>query len=131
MNLTLVPPVNVGGVWDGVSGLLDRVLKRSGAHTLASLRTELEAGRSQLWIASDDEIRAAAVTTINIFPVDKVCLIWLCAGRGRDGWIHLLADIEEWARGLGCRCTRIQGRPGWERVLPDYNKTSVTLEKRL
>lgn len=131
MNLTMVPPANVGGVWNDVSGLLDRVLSMAGAHTLDSLKTELEAGRSQLWIVHNTRVRAVCVTTINIYPADKVCLIWLCAGEGRNEWIDLISDIEEWARGLGCLRTRIQGRPGWERVLSDYSKTNIILEKRL
>lgn len=131
MNLTLVPPANVEGVWGGVSGLLERVLSMGGAHTLDTLKVELEAGRSQLWIVHDDGVRAAVVTTINVHPVSRVCLIWLCAGDGLREWVHLIADIEAWAAGLGCSRVSLQGRPGWGRVLPDYDKTKIILEKRL
>jgi hypothetical protein len=39
--------------------------------------------------------------------------------------------IESWARTMGCYAIEIVGREGWQRVLPDYKRTAVVLEKPL
>jgi hypothetical protein len=115
-----------------VKPLLARALAHGGTHGFRDLQKDLGAGQAQLWLAWDGNgPQAAAVTTITNYPLYTECLIWLCAGDGRDGWLHGLEGIEAWAKGRGCATVAIQGRAGWKRVLDGYSKKAVLLEKRL
>lgn len=52
-----------------------------------------------------------------------------CAGKYDDG--ALLAEIESWARGIGCKKVLFTGRKGWARRIADYKVTTITMEKGL
>ena len=112
--------------------LIERALQYDSTHTLNDVLTDLRAGRAQLWLATDnDEVEGIAVTCITEYPQTTTCLIWLCAGMGREKYTPLLGNIEQWAKAQGCASISLEGRPGWERILTDYGKTKIVLEKRL
>ena len=46
-------------------------------------------------------------------------------------WIGLIARLEDYAKGEGCRAMRIYGRRGWLRILPDYRQIAIVAEKQL
>jgi hypothetical protein len=48
-----------------------------------------------------------------------------------ERWLPLFSKIEDYAKAEKCRCMRVVGRPGWERVLSGYRKEFVILEKAL
>ena len=132
MKFCIVPRADAVEAASRVKPLLVRALAHGGTHGFHDLQKDLGAGEAQLWLAWDgDGPRAAAVTTITNYPLYTECLIWLCAGDGRDGWLHALEGIEIWAKGQGCATVAIQGRPGWKRVLDGYSQKAVLLEKRL
>jgi len=54
-----------------------------------------------------------------------------CSGQHRERWLPLFSKIEDYAKAEGCRCMRLVGRPGWERVLDGYRREFVILEKAL
>lgn len=59
-------------------------------------------------------------------------LVWL-TGIARDAWQHLLSDLEEYLRHVGCKECRPLCRPGWSRLLKThgYRMTHVVMEKVL
>ena len=61
----------------------------------------------------------------------KLCTIKFWTGENSLEWLHLMEDLEAWAKHEGC--TRIIGvmRKGWAKRLPDYRMTHVYLEKDL
>lgn len=87
----------------------------------------------QLWSYHDGEnFRGVVATRIHTNAVGKVCSMWVCIGVDAEelmGGMH--AEIERWARGIGCYAIEIVGRPGWQKMLPGYRRTAVVLEKRL
>jgi hypothetical protein len=86
---------------------------------------EVFAGNQLLWIAVSDHIEAAATT----HKSNDVCTIVACSGHNRERWLPLFSQIEKYAKDEGCRCIRIFGRKGWERVLDGYHIEHVVLEK--
>lgn len=89
-------------------------------------------GRALLWLAWIwPNIRGAAVTRIERTEKSKVCVIIACGGEGMTEWLHVIKQIEDYARNEGCDCVRIFGRKGWLRALPDYSAPKIVLEKRL
>ena len=112
--------------------LIERALQYDQTHTLNDVLTDLRAGRAQLWLATDnDEVEGIAVTCITEYPQTTTCLIWLCAGISREKYTPLIGNIEQWAKSQGCASISLEGRAGWERILTDFNKTKIILEKRL
>ena len=84
---------------------------------------KLSEGRMQLWLASEPEdgdmnVLAAMVTEVKVYPQQKVANIVLLAGDGFDRWVDYLSVVEAWAIAQGCAELRMEGRRGWERVLP-------------
>jgi hypothetical protein len=137
VNLSLVPLDAIDGIVPQCKHHIQRALDFAGSHTVADVCADLREGKAQLWVAGDgDTIDGIVVTTITQYPQRKECFIWLLAGeRGSAySWMtinDMLGEIEAWAKALGCDLVSLEGRSGWERVLPEYEKTKVILEKRL
>lgn len=124
--LICVDPAEVENVWPHVEKLIGAAIDRVDFSNFRDVESEVYRGGALLWIAWDGErIRAAAVTAIN----NRVCEIVACGGRGLREWIHLIKDLENYAREENCERMRIIGRTGWKRVLPDYKQSCVVLER--
>lgn len=127
-----VPPQLVKRVWPTVSKTLYNAMLRGGIGSFKVLEADVLSGGALLWVAAQsDEIVTAAVTQIGIGIRGKVCEIVACGGADTLHHLHLLKEIEDYARNENCRATRIIGRKGWVRALPDYRATRVVLEKEL
>lgn len=93
---------------------------------------QAKAADCQIWSYHDGEnFRGIVVTRIHTNTVGKVCSLWVAIGDGPELIEGFHAEIEKWARGIGCYALEIVGRAGWQRKLPGYTRTAVVLEKRL
>ena len=82
-----------------------------------------------MWLAEGEEIEAIAITSIEIYPKWKVCLLRYVSGN--MGTILSGSDvIENWAREQGCARMETHARKGWERV-SDWDVVQVVLRKEL
>jgi hypothetical protein len=85
-----------------------------------------------LWLVWDgNNIRAAIVTSVSEVNGKKRCIIVACGGQDMSTWLHLLPQIEGYAKAEGCNSMAIMGRRGWQRMLKAYRPVAVTLEKAL
>jgi hypothetical protein len=100
-------------------------------HEPEDLKAEFKSQTKQVWVALDDYIRALAITTILEFPRRKLLKIIGCTGRGYKDWSHLVSGIENFARLEGCSHIEAIARPGWHKILKDYRKTHIRLDKCL
>lgn len=124
-----IPADEITVVWPLVEHLVERALRRTGDHTLESVHQSLRAGQRQLFVTWPG-IETICITAIDIRANSKVLLILWKAGRLMPDWRDMLTACENWGRSVGCKACEIQGRKGWERLLPDY-KASVLLRKDL
>lgn len=128
MSLIGVPFNEVLGVWPEASKFLNRSIEMSGGRL--SQATVLEAllnRETQLWLAPE----GALVTQIATYPTGMKVVILLLVGGTMSKWLHLLPEIEEWARAEGCETSELpRGRKGWSRVLKGWNEM-VFMEKEL
>lgn len=122
-----VDPKRIGEVFPHVGALLNRALTKGHNITKEDTLSKLESGLYLLWLAASEKIEAIAITQLS----GDVCEIVLCAGDVHSRWVHLIEAIEKYANDENCRATRIIGRNGWKRVLPDYKPVRVILEKEL
>lgn len=120
-----VPPCLTGHYRDELAPYFDSFC-RNGSLDPETLWDDVENKRRQLWTVPG---MAAALTMVQDDNY-QTCVITHCAGSDMKKWVHLFDEIEEWAKGIGCKRIEAVARPGWERIL-DMKKTHVILEKRL
>ena len=131
-SLICVGPSRVAALWPFARPLIVAAMRRGAISDFSGVERDVLDGRALLWLAWDgQEIAAAAVTELSQVHGRKLCTIVACGGRMRRRWLHLIAELETFARREGCEATRMYARRGWIRVLPDYRATRVILEKEL
>lgn len=131
-SLHCVPPQLAREIWPLVKEKLFAAVRHTDlSHTVDIARDVLH-GDGVLWLACDGkEIRAAAVTLLTRTDRHLVCLITALGGEEMECWLPLLSQIEDWARAEGAALVRVMGRPGWGRVLKNYQISNVVLERAL
>jgi hypothetical protein len=126
-----VPPCSVSVVWPQVWHFIYGAMRRGGLSAYRPVAENVLDGRALLWIAYDGKkVQAAAVTEVQATEWRKVCIIVACGGENLC-WPDLIQPLEQFARAEGCTAVRIMGRPGWERVLKEYRRKRVVLEKEI
>lgn len=123
----------IKGMWGVIQPHIDRALRHdTGRYSANSIYHALLRRDMQLFVAeSEGRIRAVCVTEIRNYPQKRVGTIFLCAGEGVADWLPHLSQIEGWMREKGCKEIDIYGRPGWAKLLPDYQFARVMLRKEL
>lgn len=97
----------------------------------SSLDTDVLSGRALLWIVHGDGIECALVTRLETTQHSKVCFIAALGGKGAGRWLHLIEQLEDYAKAEGCDCIRWMGRRGWKRKLPGYREVGVIMERQI
>ncbi len=126
-------PIPAAEAWDWRTRLswhLDSFCK-AGDTTPEQLLDEVERKERQLWVGVSKGRPVVAVLTTIGNDLLQTMQVTHAAGTERATWVHLWADLEKWAKSIGCKRIEAIARPGWERVLKDMKKTHVILEKRL
>jgi hypothetical protein len=89
----------------------------------------------QLHVVSDEKrLRAVILTQIMLRHGGGTnCRVLACAGDGMAQWVHLIGELEAWAREQGCKIMEPFARPGWAKMLRPYGYklAHVVLEKDL
>lgn len=130
--LLCVAPPDVEQYWPAVEHLLRRAIERVGLSDFDDVTSALFTGSHLLWIATeDDEVAAACTTELRKINDHLICVIVACGGAGMPKWLHLISQIEDYAKAEGCKSMKIIGRPGWERVLDGFHREYAILEKAL
>lgn len=130
--ITGITAPHVPEVWPQVVGLISAACETSrGKFDAADIYQMLVNRDAQLWLVKESDVGGVIVTQIVNYPHRKVCWIRICTGHGREECFHHLKDIEAWAKEQGCGAMELIARPGWKKVLKDYECTHVVLEKDL
>lgn len=131
--LRQVPVPYLRQVFPHVVGMLSSVVDRSdGRWTLEDMAGRFVRGEWQMWVVYDGEYRAVLATELFIEASGmKNARVVFCTGIWAKQWVGLIAQIEDWARDMGCRKLEMLARKGWARHLEDYKLTHVQLEKDL
>ena len=133
MRLAVVPPENLGLVWQKVEPLLKPAIDQSGGrYTVDSTRSAITKRDMQLWIAftEDGDILAAMTSCITVYPSLTMLAVVHCGGRMMGLWLHSMSQVETWAKEQGCEGVEIAGRAGWEKALPGYAKAGTLIERK-
>ncbi len=139
MKLVRIPTSNIDEVWPLVKKDIADALVFSGNHTDAQFVFDtLKQEKFQLLIVWDKDQKTTlekyygvVVTEIVEKKLTKACHIFIMTGRQRQKWTALIKVIEDFAEQNNCDLLELIARPGWQRILKDYNykRTHVVLEK--
>lgn len=75
--------------------------------------------------------RAAILAEIREYPSGAKEVHGVAAAGDLEAIVGLIPFAEQWGREEGCSRAVIESRPGWERVLPDYELHQVSVRKDL
>lgn len=125
---------DVQTVWPMVERWVETAADEAhGWWTADDIRERLETGGAGLWLVIDDIPVACVVSEIETGPRFSTVVISICAGSGMEIWLHLLPQIEAWAKAIGARVIEVRGRKGWARALKSsgYAERAVIVGKEL
>ncbi len=139
MKLVRIPTSNIDEVWPLVKKDIADALVFSGNHTDEQFVFDtLKQEKFQLFVVWDKDQKTTlekyygvVVTEIVEKKLTKACHIFIMTGRQRQKWTALIKVIEDFAEQNNCDLLELIARPGWQRILKDYNykRTHVVLEK--
>ena len=139
MQLLKIPVNKVDEVWSLVKQNIQEALTYSGNQTdVDFVYKTLQANNFQLWIVWDEskktiqeQYNGDLVTEIIQRKLKKSCHIYIMTGKNRQQWQHLIKVIEDFAEQEECNNMELIARPGWQKILQNYNyvRTHVVLDK--
>ncbi len=126
----------VKAIWPSVLPLIQRGVDGGrGDRAAGDYLAVCADGSAQLWlIGRDREVVAICIAEVCVYPQRRVALVDLMAGDDLMGWLPTLeAEVERWARFMGCSAIQAAGRPGFARQSKNlgYRAIGVVLEKDL
>lgn len=121
--------------WPLIRDYVAEAIERSdGKYEVTDILNALLARDMQAWAVTDGEkIDALVLTEIVSYPRQREARILACTGSDARQWVHLISDIEAWAKANGCARLEPIARPGWEKYLKPlgFKRTHVVLTKEL
>jgi hypothetical protein len=116
-----------------IQPLLQKALTEAPEYTEDAIILKIINSTSQLWLAEQgDTVLGVTVTNGVQYPNLKALNIHLIGGSRIKEWMQMgLEAIENFAKDTQCTEVRLSGRHGWIKMLKDYERTRVTLTKRL
>jgi len=136
MNISLVPQDHVFSIWMQVRDYLEPAVATSnGRWTMEHLCASVTGGRTQLWIAFDEEkIQGCMTTEVVQYPARKVLAMHFLGGEDFDNWYpEMLQNLTRYSLDMGCDGIEGVARFGfWKWLKADgFDKTSAFYEKGL
>ena len=115
--------------WEAIAEILEPTT--DNRCTLQNVYDNLMNGEWSLLSINDNDKPVVLATVSYIYYPNSTSLNIILLAGGADNWSTLMVQLEEIARSNGCDEIEITGRKGWQRVLPDYEFSHITLRKSL
>lgn len=129
----MVPEDRLALTWPHVHHFLRQGREATG-HQFDELGTliDISKGCLGLWVVLRDNDAVMAMTTRLIRGTEGLlCYIVAIGGSDMPKWLSLWPQFAEYLKQQGCVSVRLEGRVGWEHVLPEFERIGVILEKRI
>lgn len=129
-----VPPQDVAAIWPAIEDMVAELLQRGwGEFEPPDVLGLLEKAEMQLWLFGvPGAIELAVITRVGETPQLRFGEVWGLAGDDLDKYLPFLDSvILPWMKERGCAFVEVIGRPGLERKLRSWTRTSVVLRKQL
>ena len=116
--------------WEAIAEILEPTT--DNRCTLQNVYDNLMSWDWSLLSINDDDNKPVVLATVSYiyYPNSTSFNIILLAGALNKQY-ELMVQLEDIARSNGCDEIEISGRKGWQRILPDYEFSHITLRKSL
>lgn len=130
LQLVLRHPADARHLTEQQLGWLSLSLRGDPRVSLQGLLMDIAVEAAQLWsVEVSGDVLLLIVSRIVHYELCDAFEIQLCGGRRMRECLELLPELEKHAKALGCKLVELRGRPGWQRLLPQYEMRGVALEK--
>ena len=134
MKISLVPLEHAASAWNDVRHYLEPAVETAnGRWTMEHLCASLTMGRTNLWIAFDDEkIHGVMTTEVIQYPAKLMLAMHFLGGEDFDSWYsEMLRHITRYGKDMGCDGIEGVARFGFWKWLKDdgFEKSSAFYEK--
>lgn len=111
---------------------LRKALTKAPEYSLGDVLKSIYDGLSVLWLIREgDEVVGVFTVKVYEYPESKILMLHLLGGDKIEEWLHLLSEVEDYGRDLGCDTVEMHGRYAWKKLLPDYTSERIILKKVL
>ena len=134
LTLSILTPNDLPGMWADLEPLLIEACEHSnGESNVQSVVDGVFAGAYQMLVFMRGHVpESVLLLTISQFPTGKKILeIVLASGKGLKSWIHFEPQLLGIAKQYGCTSVRMIGREGIQRMLPEWKRAAVVLERSI
>lgn len=132
LTLSILDPNDLPKMWADLEPLIIEACEHSqGESNPQTVVDGLLSGAYQMLVFMRGQVpESVLLITISQFATGKRILeIVLASGKGLKSWVHFEPQLLTIARQYGCTNVRMIGREGIQRMLKDWNRTSVVLER--
>lgn len=115
-----VPSEYVERMWPCIEPHVARCYKKAKEHRMAPIHVlEMLVRRdAQLWILeADGEVKSIVITQLQRHPTANECIVYMVSGILPDDWADAMAQIEDWARSVGCSHLVAYMRKGFAKIV--------------
>ena len=131
MKLVFVPPENVQTLAGHWIDWAHQCAARDRLPAYVYVNPVLD-GYAHLFVVWDETKKTTAAAFAVEVTEDIAGIQWF-GGIGPDDWLHLLDELHDYMRQMGCTKARIMMRPGFAKKLKaeGYRTRSIVLERTL
>jgi hypothetical protein len=129
--LIYIPRENIADAWPMIEPYVPTIIERSrGRVSLETLTVKISEGKQHVWTVWDGtEVLALVGLEIGHAPTGlKIATVNFCSGKDSPRWLHLMDELMDRAREIGCQKMEMWARKGWEKKFPEFKLTHVLLE---
>lgn len=111
---------------------LDKALTKAPETDKTEILDRVYKGFAMMWLIRDDEtIKGIMITKVKDIGKRRCLFFHLLGGEDAKEWVHLVSDVEQWGRDLGCDYVEIHARLGWTKILKGYKNETTILTREL
>lgn len=128
-----VPAAVIDNIWPDVEPFVQRCLDKVQEYRwlATDIRDLIRDNSIQLWLCLDgSKVDGIVITELSRAPRATTCEIFLVAGEFPENWKDCLAQLEQWAKDMGCTHMATLARPGSAKIM-GYSKTMIRTFRRL
>lgn len=130
-----VPAEYIDDIWPRVVEQINLASEYSeNLYSVTDAYKSCSSGKQQLWILTvDDRIVSTSTTTITKYLCGKkIFKVVACGGNEVVKNKNLMMDsFKKFASDNGCSSIEFSGRPGWKRLLREYNPQFVAVTYKI
>jgi hypothetical protein len=132
LTVTLVDPNAIPQMWDDLRPLIEQACAYSnGASSPKDVIERIMLGHFRLVAFMRGHV-PQSILVLHIAQFDtgeRILEVLLASGSGARDWMKFEPQMEDYARAAGCSRMRMIGREGLAKILTDWKRTAIVLEK--